>query len=109
MSIHVCPVATVPVPVEQAWTLIAEPANYAQWWDAETQTITPRGPAQPGQRIQATSTAMGRIWHVSITVDSVDPVLHQIGLETELPFGITVRNHIRCLPLDTTTCRITFG
>ena len=34
MSLNGCPVATVQVPVEQAWEMLAEPNNYALWWDA---------------------------------------------------------------------------
>jgi ligand-binding SRPBCC domain-containing protein len=104
-----CPIAVVRAPEERVWYLLCQPANYAQWWDAQTLAITPAGSAQPGQRIEAQTTALGRQWTVSITVEHIDYAQHVIDLTTRLPFGITVHNHIACLPLDATNCRVSFG
>ena len=104
-----CPIAVVGAPAERVWDLLSEPANYAQWWDAQTCAITPAGSARPGQRIEAQTTALGRQWSVNITVDHMDHAQRVIDLTTRLPFGITVHNHIACVPLDATTCRVSFG
>jgi ligand-binding SRPBCC domain-containing protein len=104
-----CPVAAVHAPVERVWDLLSQPTNYAQWWDAQTRAITPAGSAQSGQRIEAWTTALGRQWNVNITVERVDHVRRVIELTTRLPLGITVRNHITCVPLDAATCRVSFG
>ena len=82
MSFSACPIATVEAPVERVWSLLADPAHYARWWDAsgvetqdetqdfagETQDfasvqhlITPEGPAQPGQKIYARTRGLGRV------------------------------------------------
>ena len=109
MSISVCPIADLHAPVERVWSLLAEPSNYALWWDAETRSIVPEGPARPGQEIYARSAALGRQWDIKTTVETVDPINRQIALTTNLPLGVTVHNHITCTPLDGGMCRVSFG
>jgi len=109
MSISVCPLATIRAPVERVWSFLSEPANYSLWWDAQTCSIVPEGPATPGQKIFAKTAALGKYWNVTVTVVDVDNEKRQIHLTTVLPWGITVNNHITCLPLDPTHCRISFG
>jgi hypothetical protein len=103
MSISTCPIATVEAPVEQVWQLLADPYN------AETCSIEPVGPAKPGQRISARTRALGKDWDVQITVASIDPDKRALDLTTQLPFGITVHNHIVCGALDNKHCRVSFG
>ena len=110
MAISTCPIAVVHAPAERVWNLLSEPANYDQWWDAQVHAITPPGSAQPGQRIEAGTTALGRQWNViKITVEHIDNAQRVIELTTRLPFGITVHNHITCLALDAASCRVSFG
>jgi hypothetical protein len=86
-------------------TFLAEPVNYALWWDAQTRSIVPEGRAQAGQKIHAKASGLD----VNVVVNSVDECKRQIHLTTMLPFGITVFNHITCAPLETGTCQVTFG
>jgi hypothetical protein len=82
------------------------------WWDAETCwtfSIEPPGPARPGQRISARTTALGKDWEVQITVTGIDPDKRALDLTTQLPFGITVHNHIVCAALEYQHCRVSFG
>ena len=109
MSISACPIALVEVPVEQVWRLLADPHNYGLWWDAETESIEPAGPAQAGQRVSARTRAFGTGWNVQVTVAAVDAGKRTLDLTTRLPFGITVRNHIVCAALDAARCRVSFG
>ena len=109
MAFSTCPIAAVGAPAERVWDLLSQPTNYAQWWNAQTRAITPAGSAQPGQRIEAQTTALGRQWNVNITIERIDRARREIDLTTRLPFGITVHNHIRCVPLDAATCRVSFG
>jgi len=104
-----CPIAVVHAPAERVWDLLSEPTNYAQWWDAQTRAIMPAGSAQPGQCIAAQTTALGRRWNVNMSVKHIDHARRVIDFTTRLPFGITVHNHITCVPLDATTCRVSFG
>ena len=109
MTISVCPIAVVQAPPERVWSLLSEPASYALWWDAETLSIVPAGPAQPGQTINAQTGALGRKWPVRITVNAVDAARRTIDLTTRLPLGITVANHITVAPLESAASRVTFG
>jgi hypothetical protein len=109
MSVYVCPIALVNAPAERVWRLLSDPASYALWWDAETRSIFPEGRARRGQKIYAQSKELGRRWDVHINVGMVDEDRRQIDLTTRLPLGITVYNHISCLPLDNESCRVSFG
>jgi uncharacterized protein YndB with AHSA1/START domain len=110
MSLNACPIATVDAPVERVWSLLADPHQYSLWWDAQTLSIEPDGPAQPGQVIHAQSRALGRWWDVITSrVERVDPGSHQINLTTSLPLGITVHNTITCVALNPNSCRLSFG
>ena len=109
MSVSVCPVATVHAPVERVWSFLSEPANYALWWDAQTRSIVPTGPAQRGQHIHAQTTALGKQWKVNVIVERVDEAKREIQLTTVLPWGITIHTHITCIPLDNANCRVSFG
>jgi ligand-binding SRPBCC domain-containing protein len=109
MPISVCPIAVVQAPADRVWRLLSEPASYAVWWDAMTKSIVPAGPAQPGQRIDAETTAFGLRWPVNITVEAVDAARRQIDLTTRLPLGITVYNHITVVPVEGGASRVSFG
>ena len=109
MTVSLCPIATINAPIERVWTFLSEPANYALWWDAETRSISPKGRAQPGQKIYAQSKALGKWWDVNIVVETVDDARHQLELTTRLPLGITVHNHIACAALDAGSSRVSFG
>ena len=109
MTFSTCPVATVDAPIDHVWSLLANPAQYARWWDAQTRSIVPDGPAQPGQQIFAQTAALGIHWAVHVTVQAVASEKRQLDLLTRLPFGISVHNHIACSPLDSRHTRVSFG
>ena len=109
MSISTCPMATIDAPVERVWRLLVEPVRYDEWWDAQTVSIIPRGPAQPGQQIVARTVGLGARWNVHITVQAVMPEKQQITLRTRLPLGVTVQNHITCVSIDDDHTRVSFG
>jgi hypothetical protein len=109
MSFATCPIAIVDAPVWRVWRLLADPSCYALWWDAQTHSIIPEGPAQPGQQIVAQTVALGRRWDVHITVRAATPEKHQLELVTRLPLGITVLNRITCTSLDSQHTRVSFG
>ena len=78
-------------------------------WDAQTQRIVPEGHAHAGQKIHAKTIEFGKSWDVTVTVNAVDESKHHIDLTTQLPFGITVYNHILCTPLKHGTTQVSFG
>jgi uncharacterized protein YndB with AHSA1/START domain len=109
MAINVCPVTVIDAPVERVWDFLSVPAHYDWWWDAETETIEPDGPAQPGQVIHARTREMGRWWPITAVVEGIDPARHHIDLTTHLPLGITGKNHITCTALADGRCQVSFG
>lgn len=109
MAVSVCPIAIVNAPVETVWRLLDDPSVYALWWDAQTLSIEPQGPARVGQKIHAQSKALGKPWDVNLDVNQVDAEKRQLDLTTRLPFGITVFNHISVVPIDEHSSRISFG
>ncbi len=109
MSLRLCPIASVHAPIRRVWSFLAEPANYALWWDARTTSIEPKGPAQPGQRVRAQSRAFGFLWNVNILVENVDEAHYTLDVMTSLPLGIIVFNHITCRQLDPWSCQVSFG
>ena len=109
MTVSVCPIAIVNAPPERIWALLSDPASYGVWWNADTRTITPSGPAQPGQTILAETRELGRTWPVRITVTGVDAAKRALDLTTRLPLGITVYNHITVAPAPGGAGRVSFG
>ena len=109
MPLQVCPTATVQAPVERVWALLADPRRYGEWWDARTERIAPEGPAAAGQKIEASSRALGRRWPVHIDVEAVDAAYRRIQLLTRLPFGLTIRNTIAISSVSEETSWLQFG
>jgi hypothetical protein len=109
MSLRACPIAPVRAPLQRVWSFLSQPVNYALWWEANTRSIEPKGSAQSGQQIHATSKAFGFSWNVDVLVESVDQERHTLDLMTSLPLGIIVFNHISCKELDPWSCQVSFG
>jgi hypothetical protein len=109
MGFTVCPSAVVAAPVEYAWELLAEPTLYDAWWDARTERIVPEGKATPGQVLYAKTSALGRAWDVTLTVESVQSEKHQIHMRIALPLGVVNHAAITCAAIDAASCRVQFG
>jgi hypothetical protein len=109
MGVSVCPTTSVAASVQRVWSLLSDPSSYDAWWDARAESITPPGPATPGQRIVATTRELGRRWTIRFLVEEVDESAHQVVLRTEFPFGMTMRNAISVSPVDEQTSWLRFG
>jgi hypothetical protein len=96
-------------PAERVWALLCAPETYGEWWDARTESVTPPGPATPGQVIRASAAGLGKRWPVTIRVEGVDEQQYTLDLHTRMPLGIALRNHLVVQPLDAETSRLTFG
>jgi len=80
-----CPISEVHAPIERVWAYLAQPSNYALWWDAVTTAIIPEGPVRPGQKILGRTRALAREWSVTVLVRHVDEAHHALQLTTTLP------------------------
>ncbi len=109
MVVSVCPVANVAAPIEDVWELLAIPANYDKWWDAQLVRSDPEGPATPGQISYATTRAFGKQWDVSFVITSINPERYQIQFNVTLPLGIIDHATFTCTPVDAASCRVQFG
>ena len=109
MGFSTCPATTVAAPVERVWSRLNDPTNYDEWWDAQAESITPPGPATPGQRVVATTREMGRRWTVRFLVEAVDESAHQVVLRTDFPFAMTMRTVITVAPIDEQSSWLQFG
>jgi carbon monoxide dehydrogenase subunit G len=109
MGLSVCPVAAIAAPVERIWALLADPAQYGQWIDGTVDVVEPAGPAQPGQVLTVTTSALGRRWRVRIAIEDVDADRHQIRFQVKLPFGVLEDSTITCTPLAERSCQVSYG
>lgn len=61
-------------------------------------------------RCKQTARDLGKQWPVAhLTVQAVSPEKWQLDLLTRLPLGISLHNHITCVPLDDHHTRVSFG
>ena len=109
MSLSFCPAAIVAAPIEDVWAILSQPSRYDEWWDAQTERIVPEGPATAGQVIYAKSRALGRDWHVTLTIQQIYPDKYQIELLVTLPLGLLNHETMSCTPIDAMSCRVQCG
>lgn len=109
MTVSTCPTELANAPPAAVWALLADPLQYPAWVDAHLASITPRGPATPGQRLSFRAPKWGRWFRVDIVVDGVDAVNHSLELTTRFPFGLVIRNRIAVAAVNADTSRVQFG
>lgn len=91
------------------WSLLADPRTYDRWMDAHLVSVTPSGPAVPGQRILLRAPTWGRFFAVRITVESIEPANRVLRLRGRFPFGLELHNRIAVQAIDDRTSRVEFG
>ena len=109
MALSVCPAARVAAPVEVVWELLADPARWNDWVDGRVERIEPAGLARPGQTILVMANGPGPTWQVAFRVEAVNPAAHQLGMHVTLPLGMSMHEHVSCIPLDASSCRVHYG
>lgn len=109
MNLSICPAAVVAAPVESVWELLADPALYDEWWDARAERIVPEGKAVPGQVVYGKASAFGIKGNVTLRVEMVNPIKHQIQFLVRIPLGTINHQTTTCTPIDASSCRVQFG
>jgi hypothetical protein len=108
-GVSICPVAVVEAPLARVWSLLEDSSRYGDWVDAKFTSITPAGPAAPGQVLEADTWELGIRFHIRLTVQAVDPSQHRVGFTLQLPFGMTQMTNILCTAVDPRRTRVQFG
>ena len=103
-----CPTAVVNAPVDVVWRLLTEPAGWGNFYDVEITKVVPPGPAVVGQKIYGTSGPWPLRFRVQFEFFKIDPANHVLGFTVQLPFGISVREDMDCVPLNSTQCRVNY-
>jgi hypothetical protein len=111
MGLTVCPAAVVAAPVEVVWENLIHWERYSEWFDRSLQVerSEPDGPAIVGQTISFSGKAFGLTAHFLFKVEEVNPERRQLGLHAYFPFGLQMKPHISCTPIDATSCRVQYG
>jgi Polyketide cyclase / dehydrase and lipid transport len=108
MSYASCPTAIVNVPVDIVWALLTDPAGWGHVFDVRINSVDPPGRAVAGQKIAGETGP--RLFHLKLVflVIATDAERHRLVMDIKLPFGIAVREDLKCTPLDADHCRVDY-
>lgn len=109
MTLRVNPIAYVRVPAEKVWDLLVEPANYCRWLEAHLHSVDPPGRVQAGQTLRAQVSTLGIPWELRMIVEDVEESHRGLHVMTLLPLGISIFDHITCVPLDDSSCQVSLA
>jgi hypothetical protein len=104
----VCPTVLVEAPVEAVWLLLTHPLEWGNFYDIRVTAVRPAGPAVVGQIIEGESGPQFLHLKIEIRLDEIDAAQHRLGMSVKLPFGITVREDMSCLPIGANQCRVNY-
>ena len=98
----------VSAPIEIVWSLLTDPARWGDFFDVRITRVEPAGSAVLGQRFYGESGPS--FLHIGLKFEyiEVNVAQYKLGLNVQLPFGITVREHLDCIPLSSTQCRVNY-
>jgi hypothetical protein len=108
VTVSGCPTELVDAPVEIVWTLLTEPAGWSSFYDLRVIRVEPPGPARVGQRIFGESGPRWLHLAVTLTYTAIDVLQRRLGLEVQMPLGITVREELSCSPISDRQCRVNY-
>ena len=109
MTLSTCPTMIARARAERVWSQLQDPRTYDRWMDAHLVSVTPSGPAEPGQCILLRAPTWGRFFAVRITVHSVDAANRVLTLTGRFPFGLQLHSRIAVKVVDDRSSRVEFG
>ena len=103
-----CPTAVVNAPADVVWGLLTKPAGWGDFFDVRITGAEPVGPAVVGQRVFGESGP--RVLHLKLEFEylAIDRDHYRLILHVRLPYGITVREDLNCVPLQRNQCRVNY-
>jgi hypothetical protein len=108
MPIISCPTGLVRAPIDVVWKLLTDPAGWPAFFDIRVTRIVPLGPAVVGQQIFGESGPRILRLAVALEYTEIDAARRQIGLNIQLPLGITVRETLSCSAVGESRCRVNY-
>ena len=109
MDLTVYPVAVVAAAIEVVWANLTQWERYAEWANVHVEQMEPEGPATVGQTIYFAGKALDRTRRFSFKVEELNPERYQLGLLSIFPFGLVMKPHVSCTPINADTCRVQYG
>ena len=103
-----CPTSIVNAPVEIVWALLTRPEEWGDFYDVRVRLVEPAGAAAVGQTVFAESGPRLLHFALEFRFTKIDAVNYELGLDVRLPFGITVREDLSCVPLGQDQCRLNY-
>jgi hypothetical protein len=103
-----CPTSLVNAPIDVVWKLLMEPAGWTEFFDIRVTSIDPSGPAAVGQRIYGETGPRFLRLVVTLEYTEIDIARRTIGLNVQLPLGITVREDLSCCAVGDIQCRVNY-
>ena len=104
-----CPTGFVSAPVELVWALLTHPAGWGNFYDVRITAVDPAGPAVVGQTVFAESGPQFLHLKLRFRFVEIDALNYRLGFDARLPFGVTVRENLNCVPLGQTQCRVNYN
>jgi len=87
------------------WTLLTRPGDF---YDVRIASVEPPGPAEVGQTVFGETGP--RLLHLKLEFrfTQIDAANYTLGFDVRLPFGVTVREDLNCVPLSQHQCRVNY-
>jgi hypothetical protein len=109
MNYASCPTSIVNAPVELVWTLLTRAEGWGDFYDVRITGVDPAGSAVVGQTVFGESGPVFLHLKLRFRFVEIDAVNYKLGLDARLPFGVTVREDLRCVPLGPEQCRVNYN
>ncbi|HET6328690.1 MAG TPA: SRPBCC family protein [Planctomycetaceae bacterium] len=103
-----CPTDVVHAPVDVVWKLLTNFAGWGDFYDCRVISVEPPGPGVVGQRMRGEA---GPRWlHLGVAFEftRLDESRHNLEANVRLPFGLTVREDLDCVPINSERCRVNY-
>ena len=93
----------VSAPIEIVWSLLTDPTRWGDFFDVRITRVEPAGSAVVGQRFYGESGPS--FLHIGLKFEYTEV---NVAQHVQLPFGITVREDLDCIPISSTQCRVNY-
>ena len=104
-----CPTAVIDAPIELVWLLLTSPARWGEFFDMRVAAVRPLGRATVGQILEAYTGPRLMPFKLRFEIVDIGATRHDLRIDGVLPFGLKIREDIKCRSLDAVSCRVTYN